>query len=55
MSAQYRMVKLANDISLEYIDKREAKTLRGVIVLLVGFPQTAYQFRHVMGSLSEAG
>ena len=55
MSAQHRMARLANGISLEYINKREASSPRGVIVLLHGFPQTAYQFLHVMDPLSEAG
>lgn len=55
MSAQQRVARLANGISLEYIDKPEAGTPRGVIVLLHGFPQTAYQFRHVIDPLSEKG
>lgn len=55
MNAQQRMAKLANGISLEYVVKPEAASPRGVIVLLHGFPQTAYQFRHVLGPLAEEG
>ncbi|GAO46167.1 hypothetical protein G7K_0404-t1 [Saitoella complicata NRRL Y-17804] len=30
-------------------------TQKGTIILIHGFPQTSYQFRHVIGPLSEAG
>lgn len=55
---QQQMAKLANGFSLEYIDKRESTSstgFNGIIVLLHGFPQTAYQFRRVLQPFAEEG
>lgn len=53
--ARQRMAKLENGISLEYIDVPPSQESKGVIVLIHGFPQTSYQFRHVMRPLATAG
>lgn len=53
--AAQRIAKLANGISLEYIDLPPLGESRGVFVLLHGFPQTAYQFRYVMRPIAASG
>lgn len=53
--ARQRMAKLANGISLEYVDFPPLAEDKGVIVLPHGFPQTAYQFQHVMKPLATSG
>jgi pimeloyl-ACP methyl ester carboxylesterase len=59
VSSCYYRINLFNGICIAYIDyttnssgKSEAK---GTILLLHGFPQTSFQFRHVIPTLSNAG
>lgn len=44
-------------VRINYIEctPAETETLIGTLVLLHGFPQTSYQYRHVVGPFSEAG
>ncbi|KAI3396876.1 hypothetical protein diail_11580 [Diaporthe ilicicola] len=55
MESKHRMAELDNGISLEYVDTLSQENPKGIIILLHGFPQTAYQFRHVIGPLTSAG
>ncbi|KAI1338706.1 alpha/beta-hydrolase [Xylariaceae sp. FL0016] len=52
-----RIVEVDPGVSIAYIDceARPAESQRGVIVLIHGFPQTSYQFRHVIDPLANAG
>lgn len=45
------------ELRLSYTDSPHTPTVdfRGVILLIHGFPQTSYQFRHVIQPLSDAG
>ena len=42
-------------IRIAYIDCPASESQKGVIVLLHGFPQTSYQFRHVITPFAKAG
>ncbi|KAF2028524.1 alpha/beta-hydrolase [Setomelanomma holmii] len=42
-------------LRLAYIDCSPATALKDTILLIHGFPQTSYQFRHVITPLSDAG
>ncbi|KAF2819220.1 soluble epoxide hydrolase [Ophiobolus disseminans] len=42
-------------IRINYIESRPSTPAKGTILLIHGFPQTSYQFRHVITPLSEAG
>jgi pimeloyl-ACP methyl ester carboxylesterase len=42
-------------IRLNYIESRPSSEPKGAILLIHGFPQTSYQFRHVITPLSDAG
>jgi pimeloyl-ACP methyl ester carboxylesterase len=44
-------------IRINYIDKANSSSVdpKGIILLIHGFPQTSYQFRHVISPLSNAG
>jgi pimeloyl-ACP methyl ester carboxylesterase len=42
-------------IRLNYIECLLASNRKGVILLIHGFPQTSYQFRHVINPLADAG
>ncbi|KAL1871953.1 hypothetical protein Daus18300_004590 [Diaporthe australafricana] len=55
MAPKQRLMALANGISLEVTDASVREPPVGIIVLLHGFPQTAYQFRHVIGPFTDAG
>lgn len=50
-------MELANlaGTTLAYNDHAPKGPAEGVIVLIHGFPQTSYQFRKVVGPLSDAG
>lgn len=43
------------DIGLNYIECPPAAKQKGVILLIHGFPQTSYQFRHIINPLAHAG
>ncbi len=43
------------EIRIHYVEAEPSGTQKGVILLIHGFPQSSYQFRHVMGPLSAAG
>lgn len=45
------------EIRIHYVETwpRDKKVKKGTILLIHGFPETSYQFRHVMGPLAEAG
>lgn len=47
------MGRLVDGILLEHLDKPEAASLQGVIVLPRVFPQISYQFHRVMEPLAE--
>jgi pimeloyl-ACP methyl ester carboxylesterase len=42
-------------VRLNYIECPPSEKLKGTILLIHGFPQTSYQFRHVITPLSDAG
>lgn len=42
-------------MSIFYIDSPAQGTEKGVLLLIHGFPETSYQFRHVITPLSERG
>lgn len=45
------------EVRMYYVDAIPASTLpkKGTILLIHGFPETSYQFRHVIGPLTQAG
>ena len=51
------VVDETSNVRIHYIESPapEAKDSRGTILLIHGFPQTSYQFRHVINPLSDAG
>ncbi|KAI1735791.1 alpha/beta-hydrolase [Xylaria scruposa] len=53
----HRVVEVDPGLRISYIDSAPGGpgTPKGVIILIHGFPQTSYQFRHVITPLSEAG
>ncbi|KAF2136493.1 uncharacterized protein K452DRAFT_292341 [Aplosporella prunicola CBS 121167] len=56
--AQARIATLARaNIRIHFIDQHppEGTEQKGVMLLIHGFPQTSYQFRHVTGPLAAAG
>lgn len=44
-----------DEVTIHYIDCPAVGNEKGIILLIHGFPQTSYQFRHVITPLSEAG
>jgi pimeloyl-ACP methyl ester carboxylesterase len=42
-------------IRINYVDCKTNAASKGVILLIHGFPQTSYQFRHVISPFSDAG
>ncbi|CAJ2510040.1 Uu.00g059400.m01.CDS01 [Anthostomella pinea] len=56
-SWQHRAAEIEPTLRIACIDSppAAADTVRGVIFLIHGFPQTSYQFRHVIEPLSPAG
>ncbi|CAI0644108.1 unnamed protein product [Colletotrichum noveboracense] len=46
---------LGEGLRLAYIDEKPISQAKGVIVLIHGFPQTSYQYRHVIKPLISAG
>ncbi|KAL8988478.1 MAG: hypothetical protein Q9177_002459 [Variospora cf. flavescens] len=44
-----------SDIRIHYVEARPPGAQKGIILLIHGFPESSYQFRHVMGPLSAAG
>jgi pimeloyl-ACP methyl ester carboxylesterase len=52
-------ISTVDEVTLAYIDcpplPSSSVTEKGTIVLIHGFPQTSYQFRHVITPLAEAG
>lgn len=44
-----------DEITINYIDCPAVGDQKGTILLIHGFPQTSYQFRHVITPLSQAG
>ncbi|KAL8974353.1 MAG: hypothetical protein Q9197_001398 [Variospora fuerteventurae] len=44
-----------SDIRIHYVEARPSGAQKGIILLIHGFPESSYQFRHVMGPLSAAG
>ncbi|KAI0434039.1 alpha/beta-hydrolase [Xylaria sp. FL1042] len=53
----HRVVEVHPGLRIGYIDStsNNSRISKGVILLIHGFPQTSYQFRHVINPLSEAG
>ncbi len=53
----HRTVEVEPSVRIAYIDcpSKSKRSQRGVILLIHGFPQTSYQFRHVIDTLAEAG
>ncbi|KAI1776535.1 soluble epoxide hydrolase [Hypoxylon cercidicola] len=53
----HRTVEVEPSVRIAYIDcpSKSKRSQRGVILLIHGFPQTSYQFRHVINPLAEAG
>lgn len=53
----HRTVEVEPSVRIAYIDcpSKSKRSQRGVILLIHGFPQTSYQFRHVIDPLAEAG
>ena len=47
--------KSGEELRLGYIDKSSGTQSRGTVLLIHGFPETSYQFHHVISPLSEAG
>lgn len=45
----------SEELRLGYIDSSPLEKTKGTILLIHGFPETAYQFHHVIPLLSEAG
>ncbi|KAI0816471.1 alpha/beta-hydrolase [Xylaria sp. FL0064] len=52
----HRVVEVGPGVRISYIDSppNGSEIAKGVILLIHGFPQTSYQFRHVIKPLSEA-
>ncbi|KAL8705486.1 MAG: hypothetical protein Q9201_001417 [Fulgogasparrea decipioides] len=43
------------EVRIHYVEAKPSGTHKGLILLIHGFPEGAYQFRHVMGPFSAAG
>ncbi|KAL9003362.1 MAG: hypothetical protein Q9188_003756 [Gyalolechia gomerana] len=43
------------EIRIHYVEAKPSGTQKGIILLIHGFPESSYQFRHVVGPLSSAG
>lgn len=43
------------EIRIHFIEAHPSQTPKGTILLIHGFPQSSYQFRHVIGPLASAG
>ncbi|KAL8943817.1 MAG: hypothetical protein Q9216_000810 [Gyalolechia sp. 2 TL-2023] len=43
------------EIRIHHVEAEPSGTHKGIILLIHGFPESSYQFRHVMGPLSSAG
>ncbi|KAL8673657.1 MAG: hypothetical protein Q9168_001912 [Polycauliona sp. 1 TL-2023] len=43
------------EIRIHYVESKPLGTQKGTILLIHGFPESSYQFRHVLGPLSSAG
>ena len=43
------------EIRIHYVEAKPSGAVKGTILLIHGFPETSYQFRHVMAPLSSAG
>lgn len=43
------------EIRIHYVEAKATGTQKGVILLIHGFPESSYQFRHVMRPLADAG
>ncbi|KAI1073393.1 soluble epoxide hydrolase [Whalleya microplaca] len=54
---RHRSAEVEPSLRIAYIDcpSKTTSPQRGVILLIHGFPQTSYQFRHVIGPLAQAG
>ncbi|KAI1386828.1 soluble epoxide hydrolase [Hypoxylon trugodes] len=54
---KHRAIEVEPSLRIAYIDcpSQTKRPERGVILLIHGFPQTSYQFRHVIGPFSRAG
>ncbi|XDG09725.1 hypothetical protein ABKA04_009340 [Annulohypoxylon sp. FPYF3050] len=54
---KHRIVEVEPSVRIAYIDcpSKNKRPQRGVILLIHGFPQTSYQFRHVIDPFSRAG
>ncbi|KAK3114800.1 hypothetical protein LTR53_006496 [Teratosphaeriaceae sp. CCFEE 6253] len=53
--SRYTTVQISEAIRLAYRDVKPTGDQRGTIVLIHGFPQTSYQFRHIMPLLAAEG
>ncbi|KAL9604641.1 MAG: hypothetical protein Q9219_000361 [cf. Caloplaca sp. 3 TL-2023] len=53
--AQVWLQQTDPEIRIHYVEAKASGTQKGTILLIHGFPETSYQFRHVMGPLSSAG
>ena len=53
----HHRVQLSEELSLHYLDASPPGGIdpKGTILLIHGFPQTSYQFRHVIGPLASNG
>lgn len=57
-SWQHRVVDVEDGVRIAYIDCPPGSSdgpEKGTILLIHGFPQTSYQFRHVINPLAQAG
>ncbi|KAH7177047.1 hypothetical protein EDB81DRAFT_875825 [Dactylonectria macrodidyma] len=50
-----KIAALQNDLRIAYLDHQSESQAKGVIALIHGFPQTAYQLRKVINPLATAG
>jgi pimeloyl-ACP methyl ester carboxylesterase len=57
LTFHHRVVDVEPDLRIAYIESAPGSsgTSKGVILLIHGFPQTSFQFRHVIKPLAEAG
>ena len=55
LTERQNQIWLNDTIRLFYVDTAPSTQPRATILLIHGFPQTSYQFRHVMRPLAEAG
>ncbi|TDZ14555.1 Epoxide hydrolase 4 [Colletotrichum orbiculare MAFF 240422] len=55
MAFSHKIAALGGDLRIAYIDQPPKSDPRGVILLIHGFPQTLYQYRHVIEPFAASG